>query len=498
MSQTETYVMAQYRRQLTQEQEKNSMPPYPAPHRKAHVQKDQRLQASSSASLAATTGSYREVGTMAAPVVLTMFSQTLMWLVDTSLLGRFGTIEQGAAGLAGSLLWPFLTLFNCSGAGVNIMVAQASGARRYEQCGTAPLQGLYLSIVAWLFMLVAGLCATPLVRLVGPSPELLEPTSIYLRIRLLGSLPGLCNFSLLGFFRGRGDTKTPLKITILVNMLNICLDYLLIFGHAGLPRLGIAGAALGTVLATTTGTCLYLHFFLRQARQAGMLPASLFFWDRALCWKILRLSWPVGVQGALDTGAWTCFTTFVAHLGALEAAAHHIAVQVLSLSYMAGYGVSIATTTLVGQYLGARNVPAAQQSMQRCLIVGLSLMGALGIGFVGWRSVILQLFTHDTAVQVLGAQLLIWVAGMQLFDGFILIATGVLRGAGDTRWPMLAGALINWLVFVPCAYLAIFAYQHGPAGGWIVAVLAMGLLSVILGRRLWQGQWQHRPLVMAF
>ena len=440
-------------------------------------------------------GSYREVVVLAFPVVLSMVSQTLRSAINIALLGHFGTVEQGAAGVGAAMLWPFFLLCNCGGVGVNICVAQYLGAQRRPECGAITWQGLYLSLLAWLPMLIAGLYAPLLVQLSAPSPELLAPTALYLRILLLGGLPDLLSFTLLSFFRGLGDTTTPLLVTLGIQLLNMLLDVLLIFGLAGFPRLGVAGAALATVSAETVGLGVYMALFLRRAQRGGLLTRPWIPFDPHSCRHLAQVSWPIGVQRAVEMGAWALFTTLIARLGAVEAAAHVVATQIMAVSYMAGYGVSIAATTLVGQYLGARNLPAARRSMASCLVLVFLLMGSIGLGVFVWRQPLADLFSRDQAVGRLSARLLLFVALFQLFDAVGLLAMGVLRGAGDTRWPMVVGVVLNWVLFVPGAALVIVAWQGGITGGWSTALGYAIVLGVVLLYRVWRGDWQHRALV---
>ena len=326
-------------------------------------------------------------------------------------------------------------------------------------------------------------------RLIAPSPELIAPTALYLRIELLGGLPALLNMTMIGFFRGIGDTRTPLVVVLVVELLSVCLDVLLIFGVAGCPRLGLAGAALATVIGRTVGTMIYLGLFLHRGRRAGFLVQPRLPFDRHACWHLIRVSWPIGAQGALEMGAWTLFTAFIARLGTADAAAHAIAMRVTSLSYMAGYGLCVAVMTLVGQYLGAHNRAAARRSMVSCLVLVIGLMGSLGLGFFVERYPLVRLFTHDEAVIALGVRVLLWVALLQVFDGINLIAIGVLRGAGNTRWPMLVGLLLNWGIFVPSAGLAIFVWPGGIVAGWAAAVGTVVVLALMMLLRVLRGAW---------
>lgn len=442
---------------------------------------------------ARTAGGYREVVSLALPLVLSMLSQTVMSAIESACLGHYGTVEQGAAGLAGALLWPLLLACNWSGVGVQICVAQAIGAQRRTDCGAIAWQGLYVSLVAWLLLIVAGLGAPYLVQLSAPSPELLAPTTLYLRLALLGSLPGLLNLTLVGFFRGLGDAKTPLLVTLVVTLLTVLLDVLLIFGVAGLPRLGIAGAAIGGVSAASVGTAIYLYLFLRRGQRAGLLTQPRLPFDRHVCWRLVHVSWPIGAHGVLDVSAWSLFTALIARLGPVEAAAHAIALRVISLAYMAGYGISVAATTLVGRYLGAREPAAARRSMWSCLVLVLALMGSMGLGFFVWRYPLVRLFTTDGAVASLAVRLVVIVALFQLFDGLSLSAMGVLRGAGSTRWPMLAGLLVNWGLFVPAAALVMLYWQGGIIGGWAVGLGSAILMGLGLLWRLLRHDWSCHP-----
>ena len=188
-------------------------------------------------------------------------------------------------------------------------------------------------------------------------------------------------------------------------------------------------------------------------------------------------------------GAWTLFTAFIARLGTADAAAHAIAMRVTSLSYMAGYGLCVAATTLVGQYLGAHNHAAARRSMVSCLVLVIGLMGSLGLGFFVGRYPLVRLFTYDEAVIALGVRVLLCVALLQVFDGINLIAMGVLRGAGNTRWPLLVGLLLNWGIFVPSAALTIFIWPGGIVAGWAAAVATVVVLALLMLLRVLRGAW---------
>jgi MATE family multidrug resistance protein len=196
-------------------------------------------------------------------------------------------------------------------------------------------------------------------------------------------------------------------------------------------------------------------------------------------------------------GTWTIFTTIVARLGEVDAAAHQIAVTILHISFMPGYGVSIATTTLVGQYLGAGDKEAAKRSAYNSLRVVIAFMGTMGILFYVFRTQLIGLFNPDPAVIAMGATLLIYAAIFQAFDGTGLVCAGILRGAGDTRWPSLVSIGVAWGVFVPLVYLMPVRLQLGVTGGWQAAAIWIGVLGLAMFGGVRRRKWADRKLVSA-
>jgi putative MATE family efflux protein len=434
-------------------------------------------------------GGYREVIALAVPLILSMVSQTLMLAIESALLGRVDPVAQGASGLASALKWPLLLLCNCGGTGVQICVAQALGAGRLTECGVVAWQGIYLSCLAWLVPVLAGLHAPWIVQLSAPSPELIAPTVLYLRIAWLGSLPGMVNLIIVGCFRGLGDTRTPLLVTLVIDSLNVVLDIVLIFGLAGLPPLGIAGAAIAAVLANTIGVTLSFTLFWRRGQRQGFLSQRRLPFVRQTCWQVLQVSWPIGTYAALEMTAWTLFTAFIARLGTTEAAAHAIAVRVIALCYTAGLGISITATTLIGRYLGAADRLAMRRTIRTSLMLLLGLMSSLGVGLFVWRQPLVGLFSEDAAVTPLARQLLIFAALFQIFDALTLLGIGVLRGTGQTRWPMFIGVAVNWGLFIPSAVLVMFVWSGGVLGGWAVALATGMVLGLLLLGRVWRYLW---------
>ncbi len=441
-------------------------------------------------------GSHREVIMLAYPAVLTMLSWTAMWTVDTIFLGRVGTAEQGAAGLAGILTWTLICVVNGTLTAVQIFVAQHCGAGKEDRCGEILWQGVYLGLFASVPIALIALKSDLLVGALGLDPEMRGFAADYLKIRLFGAVFTFMYRGMELFLQGTGDTRTPLKVSIVSNGCNVLLDYLLIFGALGFPEMGVKGAALASVIATALQSGIYFALILRGGKLRPFFPSKVAPLVPRRFFRMLRVGSPIGLQWVLDMGTWSIFTIAVAQLGEVQAAAHHIAVTILHVSFMPGYGISIATTTLVGRYLGAGDRDAAKRTAYNGLRIVVVFMGTMGLMFFVFREHLMRMFNPDPAVISVGAMLLIYAAVFQIFDGTAMVGAGVLRGAGDTRWPSLVAIGVAWGVFVPLVYLMIVRLSLGVVGGWQAATIYIAVLGLAMFAGVRKRKWsERRPLL---
>jgi Na+-driven multidrug efflux pump len=172
-----------------------------------------------------------------------------------------------------------------------------------------------------------------------------------------------------------------------------------------------------------------------------------------------------------------------------------VAIVIIHISFMPGYGISIAATTLVGQYLGARDRDSALRSARNALRLAMTFMAAMGLVFFAFRRELIGIFNHDPQVIGVGAQLLVFAAIFQIFDAVNMVLSGVLRGAGDTRFPMIAAIVVSWLVFVPLVWLLCVRLDHGVAGGWFATIVWTSSLALVLRHRFVRERWMEKVLV---
>jgi MATE family multidrug resistance protein len=436
-------------------------------------------------------GGLREVSHLAYPVVLTQLSTTLMGVVDSAMVGRLGPTQLAAVGFGAIWLWTVFSLFYGTATGVQTFVSQHDGAGEPRRCGSWAWHGFYTTVPATLLtVLLAAPWIEPILALLGPSQALQDAAQSYLQTRLPGEVGFAVWMVFTSFFRGIGDTRTPLYVTIFVNVVNAVLDYGLIFGRLGLPAWGVTGAGTATSIAHWLGALVLLALFLRRGLRERfdtrpILPSG------AAMQRFLRTGAPIGGQWFIDMTSFAFFTTLIARMGDASMAASQAFVMLLSLSFMQAVGISIAASTLVGRYAGAGNPGAANRSFASALRLGIGLAVIVAVLFVAIPGPLLRIFTDDPAVVALGRPLLAIGALFQLFDAVAIITEGSLRGAGDTRWPFLVVTAFGWGLFVPLAYVLGVTLEGGLSGAWSGGVISLGLMATVLVRRFRSGVWQR-------
>jgi MATE family multidrug resistance protein len=435
------------------------------------------------------TGSVREVALLAYPIVLTQMSETVMHVSDSIFVGQLGAAELGALGFAGVWLWTVMSVFTGTATGVQTFVSQAHGAGDEKSCGGWVWQGLYAVVPTTALALFAfAAAAEPLWGLLGASGEMHEHAVAYTRTRPLGFVAAVICLLFSAFFRGLGDTRTPLVAALAANALNVVLDYGLVLGRLGLPAWGIWGAGVSTSIAEWVAAVILALAFARRktAQRYQTRPVAP---DRRAIRRFLRTGAPIGGQWILDMSAFAIFTTLVARMGDASMAATQAMISLLSISFMQAIGIGLAATTLVGRYKGARDVEAAVRSYRSATKLAIGLALAVAALFLLAPDALMGLYTNDPEVLRLGPALLALAAAFQLFDAVQIVAGGALRGAGDTRWPFLAQTSLAWALRLPLVWLFAYALGGGVVGAWYAEFVFIAALAVALVQRFRSGAW---------
>ena len=436
----------------------------------------------------------REVWRLAYPTTIGMLSTTLMWTVDTILLGRVGKVELAAAGFGGLIIWTLYTFFVGGVQAVNTFVSQAKGANRRRDCAVFAWQGIYLAMGGAVILGFFLWKLDWILAVARPDEAVIHECLRYSRVRMTGAFFVLGMFALASFFRGIGDVKTPMMVAILANVINIILDALLIFGVGPFPRLTTLGAGLATALANLFGFTLIMILFLRP-RIAAVYDsrANRPFRPRHML-RLLRVGVPMGVQFFLDMSSFTVFMAIMGRLGTDQLAASQIGVQLLSFSFMPASAMAKASTTLVGQYMGAGWRTLAEKCGWTVLRMNLLYSAFVAaVFFIGQRH-LFMIFNQDPAVVAAGVAIIPLLALLQIMDAVQMSYSGALHGAGDTTFTMVAYALSSWLLFVPLALLLAYPVGWGMPGGWLGGVIHFTVLNVVLTFRFRGGTWKYRQI----
>jgi MATE family multidrug resistance protein len=438
-----------------------------------------------------SAGGVRQVIQLASPVILTHLSITLMGVVDSAMVGRLGATELAAVGFGGTWLWTLFNGFVGAGTVVQTFVAQSHGANRPAECGKWVWQGLYALIpLTACGALILHFNVDSLMALLAPSEAVQQLAGNYLAICAFGAI-GMCAATIFSsFFLGIGDSRTPLYVTVFVNILNAVLDYALIFGKFGMPAWGVSGAAVATSLAEWIYALVLCVLFVRRGQHRAFVT-SLVLPRLEAVRRLLRTGLPIGGQYAIEMLSFAAFLTLVARMGDIPMAASQAFIALLSISFMQAEGLSIAVCTLVGRYVGSMDLTAAARCFRSGQLLTLVISGAVAALFIFLPTPLVRIFSDDPEVLRLARPLLVVGAIYQFFDAFGIVADGALRGAGDTLVPFLVRVGLAWGLFLPLAWLLGIRLEGGLTAAWLGGAFYVTVLAGILVFRFRSGAWRR-------
>jgi MATE family multidrug resistance protein len=429
---------------------------------------------------------------LALPLIIAEVGWMSMGIVDTVMVGRLpdSAIAIGATGLGQSLYHSIAIFGGGLLLGLDTFVAQAYGRKDLNDARLSLVNGLFLAFALTpVLMLIASLWP-PLMQRFGISPELVDPMRPFLRALNWGTLPLLTYFALRRYLQAENVVVPIMFALISANIVNLIGDWALIYGHLGLSAMGITGSGWATCFAriymagVLVVTLLWVESKRSLPRWGGAVRIDL----RRVA-ALLRLGAPAATQIVLEIGAFAAATALIARLGPVPLSGHEIALNCAALSFMVPLGISSAAAVRVGQQLGRKDPEGARRAGWSAIILGVGFMACSGLLFVSFPTWIARLFSPDPVVIRTGARLLLVAAAFQLFDGLQTVATGALRGSGDTRTPMLANFVAYWLIGLPVGYLLCFKLGWGAVGIWIglcggLMMIGSALLLAWHGRKL--------------
>lgn len=420
---------------------------------------------------------------LAIPLVLAELGWMTMAIVDTMMVGRQAHSAEaiGAVSL-GSVIYMAVAIFGTGlMLGLDTLVSHSYGAGDVEDCHRSLVNGVYLSL--GLAPVLMGLIrlVEPILRSANIDPAVLSQAIPYLRALNWGTLPLLLYFVFRRYLQGMNLARPVMFALISANIVNLIGNWALIYGHLGLRGIGTVGSGWSTCIARTymmtvllIYSVYYDHRYKTGLRQTRRLPN--FF----RLWRLVQLGFPAAMQFGMEVGVFAVATTLIGKLGAVALASHQVALNTVSFTYMVPLGIASAAAVRVGQALGRGDAHAAGRAGWTAMALGTGFMTCMGLVFLIVPQYIVRIYTPDPVVIRAAGSLLFVAAFFQLFDGMQTVATGALRGAGDTRTAMICHIFFYWVVGLPLGSYLCFHLGWGAPGLWTGLCLALILIGTAL------------------
>lgn len=423
------------------------------------------------------------------PVVLTNLLQSLALTVDLIMVGALGPVALAATGVATQVFYVGMTLATGFAAGATALVARSIGAGDKAEADKATTVAVVLALAASVPLLfVTFFLDAPLLRLLGARGEVLDDASLVLRVLALGIPGNMLIVTATGAMQGAGDTRPGLLVGVGVNVVNLALDWLLIFGNLGFPRMGLAGAAAATAVSFTAGGLAFAWLLWRGKRPLRLARLRGAF--QGMARRVGRVGAPAALEQFVLSLGFTAYLVLILRFGADALAAHQIGLRVQSFAFMPGFGFAAAAAALVGQGLGRGKPEEAEGNGWAAIALGLVVMVTMSLPMFLFAEPLARLFTRDAGAVALGVTWIHVLVFAMPAIAFHFTAAGALRGAGDTRFPLLVSFAGLWLVRLPIAWAAGVWWGWGMYGVWAGYVIEYYLRAAVTTVRFARGGWK--------
>ena len=421
---------------------------------------------------------------LAYPVVIGQLGIIMMGVVDSLMVGKLGAAPLAAASLGHHLLIVILVLGFGTSMAVTPLVAISVGAKKYDECGIYFRQSLLVNMVfGFILMLVVIAGAELIIYFDQPASVALQATA-YTRILGFSVIPVMLFQTYKQFIEGLSVMRPAIVITIIANLVNAFTNWVLIYGNLGFPALGLDGAGWAT-FASRAFMAVALMAFVMRNKFFKQYDVSFHFKsiNFPVIKRILSIGLPSGFQYFFEVGAFSTAVIMVGLMGTTQLAAHQIAINLVSISFMAVLGISAAGSIRVGNAVGKQDTSETRKAGFTAIISGALIMACSGIIFIIFRNYLPTLYVDDQSVITIASSLLLIAALFQLSDGTQAVGLGILRGLTDVKIPTAITFIAYWLVGLPVGYLLGFTLELGVQGVWYGLLFGLTTSAVLLTLR---------------
>ena len=434
-------------------------------------------------------GHAKAIWRLGMPLILSNLAQFAIHITDTVMLGWYDVTALAASTLATTMFFVIFIVGAGFGQAVTPLVAAAAEENDDTQVRRVTRMGLWLSVFYGLAVTLPFFWAEDILVAIGQDPEVAALAHIYLQIVIWQMIPALIVMTMKSFLAALEHTAIILWATIGTAIMNAIVNYALIFGNWGAPELGIQGAAIASLSVTVVTVIVMVIYTLRTLPQFELFKN---FWrsDAEILRRVFKLGWPIGLTSLAEGGLFSASAVMMGWIGAVELAAHGIAIQLASMAFMVHIGLSQAATVRAGRALGRRDEMLLRQG--GLTAIGMSALFAILTSaiFLAFPETLVSLFMdpnepeRDTVLRV-GTTLVMVAALFQVVDAAQVLALGLLRGVQDTTVPMFMATISYWVIGMPASYLLAFAFGLGSTGLWLGLVIGLALAALLLMWRFW-------------
>jgi MATE family multidrug resistance protein len=423
---------------------------------------------------------YRRNLALALPIVLSQIGQISVALIDNMMVGHVGTPELAAAAFANNVFMIGMYFGMGITYGLTPLVGKAYGEGKIRETALLLKNGTFTHLITGLALTIIMLAIYFLLPFMGQEPQVLVLARPYYLLLCGSYLPFVAFFTLKQFFEGLGNTKIAMQITLTANLINVLANYVLIFGKAGFPEMGLLGAGIGTLLSRLLMPVLFAWYILKNSRfRKYFLLAHLQKIVKEQVLKALKIGVPIGFQLIVEVTAFGVGAIMMGWMGDTPLAAHQVALGLASFTYMISLGVSQATTIRVSHQLGNNNILSMKRAVYASTHLVLIFMLLMALLFIAGRNILPLAFSADAEVIGIAAQLLIVAAIFQLFDGLQVVMLSTLRGMADVKVPMFIAMVAYLLIGIPTSYIFSFVLHVGPQGIWYGYLVGLGTAGIL-------------------
>ncbi len=421
---------------------------------------------------------------LALPALVGQLGQMMLGVTDSIMVGKVGASSLAAASLALGLFILVLIFGIGVSMAITPLVAMSVGSNKFTQIGNIFKQGFLVNNTLGIALTLLTVTGADMISWLGQPEEIVKLAASYLKIMGLSIIPIMIFQTYKQTIEGLEVMRPAMLITLLANLVNIFGNWILIYGNLGFPALGLAGAGWATLITRCLmALSIILYVSAQQRFQVQGINLKDFGVDWSIIKKILKLGVSSGVQYFFEVGAFSGSVIIIGWIGTADLAAHQIAINLASISYMFALSISAAAVIRVGTAVGRRDIMATRSAGFNAMLLSATVMGVFGIIFVILRSFLPRLYIDNPQVISVASTLLIIAALFQMFDGIQAVGIGILRGIADTKIPMFITFIAYWVVGLPGGYLLGIIFKMGVEGVWIALLCSLLVSASMLSRR---------------